>query len=397
MPTETFRAKAALMLSEDNIYISKMLSQDGNQEKEPEKRQDLSLRVKNAAKKIYGIGYRSILSWATDNEEGAHMATVANALEGENSKIPEMYAKFKEEADAKREQIFGRLTESDMHVNDASIHSLRKFAIKVGMIKRNLDGSLVKNVNGDFEADSEKINRAMDANSYLLSSKNVGFFLDNSDSDSIIDTNRGVYSVVFPVPGPNYGRPLYMLAGIRVQHSTGIHGVKSDAKLARLKINVPNMNNDNFHARFQYRGSLKPLGTDRGLDHAQHWSILFHLVPKTIEKETFLDAADWVGEDTITLLAQRPRVDELFHGFVTTISQLSDAGDEVISYTSKACIRKQFEYDDDLGMQFMRKGIGYSYSLEELCAELPHSQQGILDFYKALLVRGDDSLMVLGR
>jgi hypothetical protein len=397
MPSEAFRAKAALLLSEDNIYISKALSQDGNQEKEPSKRQDLSLRVKIAAKKIYGIQYRRILSWATENEDGAHMATVAKAFEGEKSKIPKMYAAFKKEAEEKGEAIFGKLTENDMHVNDASIHSLRKFAIKVGMIKCNPDGSFVKTINGNFEADSEKISRAMDSCSHLLSKKNCGLYLTSTDSDKIIDANKGVYSVVFPVPGPNYGKPLYMLAGIRVQHSTGIHGVKSDTKMARLKINVPNMNNDDFHARFQYRGSLKPLGTDKGVDHAQHWSVLFHLVPKTIEKEMFLDAADWVGEDTITLLAQRPRIDGLFHGFLTTISQLNDTGDEVISYTSKVCIRKQFEYDDDLGMQFMRKGIGYSHSLKDLCSDLPHDQEGIVEFYNDLLISGDDSLMVLGR
>lgn len=409
MTSETFRAKVALLQSAENMYLKPVIDE---LRKKDRLRVDLkaqarikkggrplppdyapsSIIYKEAAKKLYNTTYRTISAWTLRQQVKVKPGNIEKYFTNKEFRRGE--ALLRDHAQSNNLYWPGGIDERDIRPNDAGIKTLHKFAVKLGMFLCDEQGNPVKDSNGRVLADTKKISKALDRFMYLRIKSQCGFYLKHDEADKLIDHYSGVYAIVFPVPTEGRKEEIYMLAGLRVQHSSCIQGAEDDTKMARIKANIPNMKSDNFHARYQYRGNMKPLLHD-DVVNAKQWSILFHLLTSTIESESLESDYTIPPEDTINLLAQNPSTTNLFTAILASTSQARDASGERIAYSSKALIIKVLDDNKEAAQNFIVEGVMYG-SLSEVCQSIPDKRAyEVKKYYNNARKQGISCLMTL--
>lgn len=345
--------KYALMLSPENAYFraTHSYSQD------PSK----NCWSKGKFKKVFGI------SKATAENRAKMMAECNDDSNAE--KMEESTRKFRESLDTENHELLSlnpiKMDDLKKGVGEKSVID---FAKKLGFVKRNKSDSKFIFEKGNFIFDRETMWVAVDREKNIKNKVSCNVNIRKEDADSIIRLYQGVYGVLYPFCFPGEKTFRFVVASMRIVHSLYMGGYSN----VRVKLNLPNMLIDDYRARFQYRGYLKPTNDLRS------WTIQLNLGGETCDQEELimqepefmLDQTINPNEDDVELRLDGPvGSGEAFGGLISSLSQrpyLSAQKDTRVSYSSQTAVAKVYDGGDENGRNFMQKEIAIYNSLDEV-------------------------------
>ena len=356
MISETLRCKLALLLYPGNLYLTTAMSDWPNIKRRKELFQKVFLVQKNT------VSDKLIKSSKlTKQSMGQIIKGAAKFREAVLTQDPGHPLKFVEPISL--EDL------SDTHQGEEYVIA---FARKLGFYKFDQHGS-VKLRDGHPEFHRLEMLRAIDGEYYCKPKPGCGMHLSSEVALEMIQLYAGVYAVYFPIPNDQQDEQRYFRATLRISHDLEI---ENKAWGLRVKLNMPNINNPDVHARYQYRGSLAPI------DNGNSLNMTLYLVSNSIELEVHYPGLKRQNEDAVTILCSRMAdANHLFSGVISTLHQTRDRRVSRYPYAAKVILKRQNNIPSEEKSVFMKEGPREYLSLPELTSDLDKSEKAIGEYF----------------